>query len=136
MHASEYFTLSFFNTKITLVIISQVTLKHLENIWRVTVDKKGKIFRWFFNQKCANLCLIHAKAIFPLFHILVVCTSSVARGALIAPSPRWPEAGFFFKQKEELHKSSNFWLKTSCIKNVLQQCSIQRELYFTSHMRF
>jgi len=43
---------------------------------------------------------------------------------------------FFFKQKEELHKSSNFWLKTSCKKNVLQQCSIQRELHFTSHIRF
>jgi len=43
---------------------------------------------------------------------------------------------FFLMQKEELHKSSNFWLKTSCKKNVLQQCSIQRELHFTSHIRF
>jgi len=42
----------------------------------------------------------------------------------------------FFKQKEELHKSSSFWLKTSCKKNVPQQCSIQRELHFTSHLRF
>jgi len=25
-------------------------------------------------------------------------------------------AQVFFKQKEELHKSSNFWLKTSCKK--------------------